>query len=101
MPLKYEKLRVSKRTRRPKVKYEILPVSTRIRSITTNRKGTKNLPRTGVLYTDEATAAEVEEKYPFEVMVNPIEITHPSDQGHKFTFTVPELPWKKNEESNQ
>jgi hypothetical protein len=43
-------------------------------------------------------ADEVDEKYGRDVMITPIEIEHPADKGHKFLFTVPELPWKRSKE---
>ena len=44
---------------------------------------------------DEAVAAEIREKYPRTATVTRVTASHPSDRGHKYFFSVPELPWHK------
>jgi hypothetical protein len=67
-----------------------------VRAIETESRGRKELKNNAALFTDsEHVAAEVDEKYGRDVMITPIEIEHPSDKGHRYMFTVPELPWKK------
>jgi hypothetical protein len=43
---------------------------------------------------DERVAAEIREEYPRDVTVTRVNAHHPSDRGHRYFFTVPELPWK-------
>jgi hypothetical protein len=46
---------------------------------------------------DEKVAAEIREEYPRDVTVTRVNASHPADRGHKYFFTVPELPWKRND----
>lgn len=46
---------------------------------------------------DEKVAAEIREEYPKDVTVSRINMSHPSDRGHTYFFTVPRLPWKEKE----
>ena len=45
---------------------------------------------------DEKVAQEIREEYPRDVSVTRVNYSHPSDRGHTYFFTVPELPWKRN-----
>jgi hypothetical protein len=44
---------------------------------------------------DEAVAAEIRMKYPRAVTVSRVSKYHPSDRGHIYHFSVPEMPWHK------
>lgn len=46
---------------------------------------------------DEALAREVQQHNPRELVVSRMNSDHPSDRGHNYFFTVPELPWKKRQ----
>lgn len=50
------------------------------------------------MVSDEAVAAEIREEYPKDVTVTRVNYSHPSDRGHTYFFTVPQLPWKKEKE---
>jgi hypothetical protein len=43
---------------------------------------------------DETVAAEIRQKYPRAVTVSRVSKYHPSDRGHTYFFSCPELPWK-------
>ena len=47
---------------------------------------------------DEKVANEIREEYPRDVTVTRVHASHPSDRGHHYMFTVPELPWKVKDE---
>ena len=53
---------------------------------------------------DPGVAAEISAKYGGkngDVTVTKVKYPHISDRGHKYFFSVPELPWKKEKESCQ
>lgn len=88
---------------RPK-QYEIIKSSTRdLKDITVG--GVKvPLRRHGTLVTDGALARDIEQTYgqdkraPWrdDVMVVPVDDRNPQhERGHRYSFTVPEMPWKK------
>lgn len=45
---------------------------------------------------DKALADEIRAQYPKDYVVTRVRASHPSDRGHKYVFTVPELPWKRD-----
>ena len=52
---------------------------------------------------DSGVADEIKAKYgnKGEVTVTRVKYPHISDRGHKYFFSVPELPWNKEKESCQ
>ncbi len=50
---------------------------------------------------DETLAAEIRKKYPREATVTRVTDWHPSDRGHNYFFSVPELPWKKEKDADK
>ena len=44
---------------------------------------------------DEKVASEIRKKYPRSVTVSRVTDYHPSDRGHKYFFSCPEMPWHK------
>lgn len=46
---------------------------------------------------DAGLAAEIRANYPKDYVVTRVQTNHPSDAGHRYVFTVPELPWKKEQ----
>ena len=45
--------------------------------------------------TDEKVAREVQKMHPRDLAVTRVNTFHPSDRGHRYFFSVPEMPWKK------
>lgn len=86
-------------------KYEFVKATTR--KVDELRVGGRRLKldRNGVAYTyDAGLAREVEQKYGNwrraahrnTVVVNEVDYEDPTrERGHVYTFTIPELPWKK------
>ena len=48
---------------------------------------------------DETMAREIQAEYPEQLAVTRVEDQHPADIGHKYFFTVPEMPWKREKET--
>jgi len=52
------------------------------------------------LVKDEGLAKNIRKNYPHQVTVSRITANDPSDRGHKYFFTVPRMPWHKDEEES-
>jgi len=48
-----------------------------------------------MLVNDEALAREIQQENPKELVVTRMNADDPADAGHKYFFTVPEMPWKR------
>lgn len=44
---------------------------------------------------DEALAREIQRENPRDLVVTRMRADDPADQGHNYFFTVPEMPWKR------
>lgn len=44
---------------------------------------------------DASLAREIQQENPHELVVTRMQTDHPSDRGHRYVFTVPEMPWKR------
>ena len=47
------------------------------------------------MVSDEVVASEIRKNYPRAATVTRVTAHHESDRGHKYFFSVPEMPWKK------
>ena len=49
---------------------------------------------------DESEAAAIRQRDPRAVTVTRVSDYHPSDRGHRYFFSVPAMPWHKEENVN-
>jgi len=50
---------------------------------------------------NETVAREIQTRFPKECTVTRMRYPHISDRGHKYHFSVPELPWKRGKDATE
>jgi hypothetical protein len=50
---------------------------------------------------DEGLAADIRKNYPQEVTVSRVTASHSSDRGHKYFFSVPAMPWHREQKDEE
>jgi len=50
---------------------------------------------------DRGLAMAMREKYGRGITVTKVRYPHEADRGHRFTFSVPEMPWKRKDADSQ
>lgn len=85
-------------------KQQVIPMTTGAAETTLEMDG-KRYPwgrSGGFQLNDPGEAAALKAKYGHMIDTYSAPVPHPADRGHRYTFSVPELPWKreKKEESN-
>ncbi len=87
-----------------------MPQTRRYMVVPTSKKRTLNLGdhqvqlgRNGASLSDGGQAAEIEQHYGEHGSGDVVVVPHYVDRepGHHYTFTVPELPWKKNKDGQK
>lgn len=69
--------------------------STPLESVTTSKGELKFDAEGRCAVSDPALANEIRTQYPHEVAVTRVRHNHPSDRGHRYFFSMPEMPWKR------
>ena len=65
-------------------------------SLNVNGKEMKFNSQGRMYVNDEGLAREIQKEYSDELAVTRMRVPDMADRGHNYFFTVPEMPWKKN-----
>lgn len=79
-------------------KYEVIKATTRDIDVSLGQRNYQFGSNGMFRLKDKGIASELKDKYHGDVTVTKVDYPHPADRGHKYTFSVPELPWHKNKE---